>query len=820
LTYSAQGTFTVNWTFDDGNGNSISVPQTVVIDDVTPPVTPTLATVTDDCSVTLTAPTTTDNCAGTITGTTTAPLTYSAQGTFTVNWTFDDGNGNSTTAQQTVVIDDVTPPVTPTLASVTDDCSVTLTAPTTTDNCAGTVTGTTTDPLTYTVQGTYTVTWTFDDGNGNSTTAQQTVVINDLTPPVISGLPTTLVVPANSPGCEAVVTWTAPDITDACGTVVSTSSTHNSGDIFPIGITTVTYFAEDDNGNLAQVSFNVEVINGLIVDVATQSTTCFGLNNGGVFLDIINGAAPIDIEWTDGASFTSNDQNISGVPAGTYFYDMEDANGCSLSGLAIIGSADEIVVTAVVNEPSSCGANDGSAVVTVTGGTVAGNYYFEWNGNNGYFSMDQNPTDLPADIYLVVVIDDFGCEGLAHVNITDPGAPTITLDGANSNLSLNCGDDADGAIHVDVTLNNGATSAGYFWNDDAGSTTQDIDNLSTGNYLLTALDNNGCVAYFSAQVVAPDVINLAVIQTDVLCNGDNNGAIDLFVNGGTVATEYSYSWNSGAFTTQNISGLAAGLYSVQVTDDLGCVAQASYTITQPDAVTGNIVASDITCNGDGNGSLDLTPTGGNGGYTFLWDDASASTTEDLSNLSAGTYIVTITDGNGCEGSVTATINEPAVLSASATSTDVLFGNDGTVNLTVTGGTAPYTYAWTGPNSFTAITEDLSGLNAAGTYEVTVTDNNGCETTTTVTVNSQVSVNSIDGITLNVFPNPSNGLFTVNSSLSNGLIIVRDALGREVHQQQINNNTSFVNLENQSNGIYFMELRSGDMSKTVRVVVAK
>src|SRR5262249_22858354 len=126
------------------------------------------------------APTTTDNCAGTITGTTSDSLTRTTQGTSVVTWTFDDGNGNVSTAPQRIVVKDVTAPVVPTLADVTGECSATITAaPTTTDNCAGTITGTTSDSLTRTTQGTSVVTWTFADGNGNVSTAPQRIVVKD-----------------------------------------------------------------------------------------------------------------------------------------------------------------------------------------------------------------------------------------------------------------------------------------------------------------------------------------------------------------------------------------------------------------------------------------------------------------------------------------------------------------------------------------------------------------------------------------------------------------------------------------------------------------
>jgi|GEM_PF-941045 len=261
LTYSTQGAFIITWTFDDGNGNTIDVDQNVIVADVTDPVTPTLADLTGECSVTAVAPTTTDNCAGTITGTTTDPLTYSTQGSYVITWTFDDGNGNSIDVDQNVVVDDVTPPVTPTLANLTGECSVTAVAPTTTDNCAGTITGTSSDPLTYSTQGSYVITWTFDDGNGNSIDIDQNVVVDDITAPTATSS-------ANVETCDGTVADIGlTDVVDNCTipvvTYVLTGATTGSGTgdasavIFGIGVTTVTYTVDDGNGNSTQYQFTV-----------------------------------------------------------------------------------------------------------------------------------------------------------------------------------------------------------------------------------------------------------------------------------------------------------------------------------------------------------------------------------------------------------------------------------------------------------------------------------------------------------------------------------------------------------------------------------
>ncbi len=176
--FSSEGTYVINWTFNDGNGNSITVPQNVIIDDTTAPIEPVLESVTSQCAITVAAPTTTDACAGTITGTTSGDTTFSDEGVYNILWIFNDGNGNQSEANQTVVVDDNIAPVVPTLEDVSGICSATATVPTTTDNCAGIVTGNTTDSLYYNIVGPHTITWTFDDGHGNIVTATQTVIIS------------------------------------------------------------------------------------------------------------------------------------------------------------------------------------------------------------------------------------------------------------------------------------------------------------------------------------------------------------------------------------------------------------------------------------------------------------------------------------------------------------------------------------------------------------------------------------------------------------------------------------------------------------------
>lgn len=197
------------------------------------------------------------------------------------------------------------------------------------------------------------------------------------------------------------------------------------------------------------------------------------------------------------------------------------------------------------------------------------------------------------------------------------------------------------------------------------------------------------------------------------------------VSGGTAP--YTYNWSNGG-STQDLSNLGSGTYNVTVTDANGCSATATVTITEPAVLTLNLSSNNLECNGDGSGEVSITVTGGTTPYTYLWSDG--STSHILGDLSAGTYSVTVTDTNGCTTSGSATITQPDALTATIVGTDAdCSGNStGSADLTVTGGTAPYTYSW----SNGATTEDISGLGS-NIYSVTVTDNYDCEVIQTIII---------------------------------------------------------------------------------------
>jgi hypothetical protein len=266
-----------------------------------------------------------------------------------------------------------------------------------------------------------------------------------------------------------------------------------------------------------------------------------------------------------------------------------------------------------------------------------------------------------------------------------------------------------------------------------------------------------------------------------------------------------------------ISGLTANTYGVLITDSItGCTDTMNIVITEPTAIVSSTVVVDLNCNGDADGEIDLTVTGGTPAYTFVWDNA--ETTEDLTGLIGGTYEVIITDNNGCNDTITATVAEPTAIVLSATVVDETLGSDGSIDLTVTGGTSPYTFAW---DNGAGTVEDPSGLVGNTTYFVTVTDDNGCVDTLSVFVTSFVGISELENnFNVHVYPNPNNGEFVVEmDEASEGTIEVFSMTGQLVIAKALNNQSTIAfDLNNIEAGIYTLNVMTLKGKATLRLVI--
>jgi hypothetical protein len=581
--------------------------------------------------------------------------------------------------------------------------------------------GSSTEDITGLIAGVYTVVVTDDNGCVDSLSA---TITEPAAPLALTAITVDVL-------CHGAATGEV-DLTATGGTAPYTFAWSNGAtteDIINLIAGTYTVIVTDDNGCVDSLSATItEPAAPLALTATTVDVLCHGAATGEVDLTATGGTAPYTFAWSNGA--TSED--IINLIAGTYTVIVTDDNGCvdSLSA-TITEPAAPLALTATTVDVLCHGAATGEVDLTATGGTAP--YSYTWS--NG--ATTQDIINLVAGTYTVIVTDDNGCVDSLSATITEPAAPLALT---ATTVDVLCHGAATG--EVDLTATGGTSPYSYTWS--SGATTQDIINLVAGTYTVIVTDDNGCVDSLSATIAEPAApLALTATTVDVLCHGAATGEVDLTATGGT--SPYSYTWSNGA-TTQDIINLVAGTYTVIVTDDNGCVDSLSATITEPAAplaLTATTV--DVLCHGAATGEVDLTATGGTAPYTYAWSNG--ATTQDIINLIAGTYTVIVTDDNGCVDSLSATITEPAApLALTATTVDVLCHGaaTGEVDLTATGGTAPYTFAWSNGSS----TEDITGL-IAGVYTVVVTDDNGCVDSLSATITEPAAPLALTATTVDV-----------------------------------------------------------------------
>ncbi|MEO8149104.1 MAG: T9SS type A sorting domain-containing protein [Bacteroidia bacterium] len=443
-------------------------------------------------------------------------------------------------------------------------------------------------------------------------------------------------------------------------------------------------------GQPSQLSCTVNPIN----------TSC-GLDNGQVTV-IPNGGTPSYLFlWSNG----STDQTLTSLPAGTYTVTVTDANGCTSTCEGSVNSSSEVIFTTIHTNLTCNGVCNGTANVDqILGGVPP--YSYLWS--NG--STNASATLLCAQTYTVTVSDVTGCSATATVVITEPTPIVLTFTNV---INVACNGGNNGQAKVNPT--GGTPAYTYLWSN--GQTTQTATGLVAGTYSVTVTDSKGCTAVDSVLINQSGGLTYTQSQTNVSCNGGNNGTATVNPSGGT--PPYSYLWSNGQ-TTQTATGLSAGHYTVEISDANGCNIIADFDITQPTALSCGISQSNPSCNGSSDGFATVVASGGTTPYTFLWSNG--QTTQTATGLSAGTYTVTVTDANSCTSSCSVTLTNPSVISCSVSTTPVSCsgGNNGTATVTPTGGTPPYTYLWS--NGQTTLT--ATGLSL-GTYSVTVTDQYGC-----------------------------------------------------------------------------------------------
>lgn len=493
---------------------------------------------------------------------------------------------------------------------------------------------------------------------------------------------------------------------------------------------------QDDNGCVT-TSNPITLTEPLLLTLSnayiSSGISCNTFSDGEITIDAQGGTGAYHYSIDDGLSYVSSSV-FGSLPNNSYTCYIMDDNGCIAgpSTVDLIEPAVLVLNSATVTSnfngmQTSCdGSSDGVITILASGGTP--NYNYSVTGSAPFFTSNI-VAGLPAGNYDVVVQDANGCEttaGAIILNITSPvsinASTAVTSDYNGEDVS--CNGYSDGEVTITTT---GGTGTAYTYMTASanynGVSPYSINALSAGSHLITVVDINGCTFSIPATTITePTLLSLSTGQLDAGCNGATDASAWVTPTGATPT--YSYLWTTGA-TTANITGLAAGPYSVTVTDVNGCAESISLDIMEPQIST---EATDITCFGAANGTIDVVITNGNNTYTYAWNDPAAQTTQLAANLGPGTYTVIATDVFGCELTAMDSVSQPEELIVNILSSTLCSPTDiAKVEAEVDGGIIPYQFLW----NTSDVTSDIYVLN--GTYSVDVTDANGCVTTQSVMV---------------------------------------------------------------------------------------
>jgi gliding motility-associated-like protein len=473
------------------------------------------------------------------------------------------------------------------------------------------------------------------------------------------------------------------------------------------------------DANNCITTFNYELIqpeNPLSLVLTATDVLCHGHSTGQVTSTVSGGTEPYVFVWSNG----SPNGSIQNLTSDNYLLNIVDAHGCTISNNVMVNEPSApLAVSTLVTDVDCYGNNTGEIVLTVTGGTTP--YQYAWTNGSTFVMVETTATisNQNADTYSAVITDANGCKIPFSAVINGPTAPLAV----NAVIDdVNCFGMADGGI--DVSVSGGTGPYTYSWSN--GGLGEDILSVVADTYTLTVTDANSCELIESFIVKEPATPLVATLtQTPVKCNGGSDGKVVPNVTGGTMP--YTYSW-SGGETSEFLTGITGGIYSLTVTDAQGCTAFTGTTVEEPtSSLIVNTVVNDVQCHGADDGSIELLISGGVQPYYYNWGNQNEilvnNFSEIISNLTNGTYFIRVTDRNGCKNEQYVQVNQPQPMNVQYLVSDVLcFGdNSGSIDLTVTGGTPNYTFAWSNGQT----TEDAIDVYA-GNHTVIITDAQLCE----------------------------------------------------------------------------------------------
>ncbi len=470
---------------------------------------------------------------------------------------------------------------------------------------------------------------------------------------------------------------------------------------------------QDENGceSTCQIELGEPIELSCVIFEVAQATC--GLENGSATVVPTGGTAPYTYAW-DNLELTETAINLS---AGLHMVTVTDANNCQTTCSWIISNPEDLACEIIDQSNVSCNAlEDGSATVSATGGNAP--YTYLWS--NG--ATSNTVSNFAVGNYQVTVTDAEDCEVICSVEITEPNALVCEV---NKVSDISCHGVGDGS--ASITAMGGTPNYSYLWS--SGETGSLAISLDAGINMVTVTDMNGCEQVCSVEIIEPAMVECNIASfTNPLCAGTATGTVTVAGAGGGVDLVYSLD-GSPYQPGELFENVAAGTHIIGVMDENGCMSTCEVTLTDPAALSCTIVEDEAAACGLDNAVATVTPVGGTGAYTYLWDNL--ETTQTAVSLSPGVHMVTVTDENGCETSCSITSTSASDLACEISDVAHVSCNgllDGEATVTVTGGSTPYTYLWSNGETTSTVTNF-----AAGIHSVTATDDDDCEIVCQVTI---------------------------------------------------------------------------------------
>lgn len=521
---------------------------------------------------------------------------------------------------------------------------------------------------------------------------------------------------------------------------ITYSWSHDAAETGPIGGSiceqVILVSAVDENGCSDQDIISVEIPE-IELFTFTTDPSCFGFSDGTVAAVATGGlGGEFDFEWDNAQGEEVGDEaDVIGLPAGGYLVTATDSGGCSQSEVVFLQAPPPVDVDISATGVSCFGDADGTATAYFDNAVS-----YDWTGPGGFAATGPDADSLTLLLpgtYGVLVTASDGCVGAGSIEVTSPD-PLVADAFLSSPSCPGLSDGIVGAIveggtpdySVEWTLSDGSVTEGTF-----------LNNVAAGTYSYVLEDANGCAASGSATLEDPEPLAVSISAEMPLCAQgplSESGSVEATVTGGL--SPYNAVWLDAASAQVvavglTATGLVSGAYGLGVMDVLGCILDTIVVLESPDSLFLEAAVTPPLCAGENNGSASASASGGTPGYSFVWTGSgSPSLGPDIDGIGAGDYNVEVTDGNGCQATEDAVVQEPAPLELTLSADPVgCNGTDGTATGSVLGGTFPYDWSWTDENEAVVSAADSATGLAPGSYTAAVSDNFGCLATANVTV---------------------------------------------------------------------------------------